>query len=84
MNAFRSSRRKGASLITHRPKQRARLMRTRVERKRYAVSRRRRAGAWANAMLTLRTAGWLGRRFGRIWIDEYVWRSRRRLGDLRR
>ena len=85
MNAVRSARRRGASII-QRPKRRGALVRTRSGHIRYSVSRRRRRreNAWADAMLSLRTFGWLSRRLGRLWIDEYAWRFRRRLGYSRR
>jgi hypothetical protein len=31
-------------------------------------------------MLNLRTFTWLSRRLGRLWINEFGWRFRRRLG----
>jgi hypothetical protein len=75
MNAARSSRRRRASIIIHRRKPGAGRLRTRKARRRYSVSRRRRESAWADAMLNLRTFGWLSRRLGRLWINECGWRS---------
>jgi hypothetical protein len=80
MNAARSSRRMRASIIIHRRKPGAGRLRTRKARRRYSVSGRRRESAWADAMLNVRTFGWLSRRLGRLWINECGWRFRRRLG----
>ena len=35
-------------------------------------------------MLDVRTFGWFSRRLGRVYAGEFAWRSRRRLGHLRR
>jgi hypothetical protein len=84
MNVARKSRRRGASITIHRRRPGVRLGRTRGARRRHALSRRRRDSAWADAMLNVRTFGWLSRRLGRLLIEELAWRSGRRLGYRRR